>query len=100
VAYGVALSVLVDLDHFVIARAEVGDWRHLRRVVADPTLVLFRQEELFEIGFARERLASHVVIGAVLALAWVALAPVVAVVTVAVVAAHVVADVLRDCGLA
>jgi hypothetical protein len=99
-AYGVALSVFVDLDHFVIARRIAGDWRHLRRVLADPGLVLFRQEEVFDVDFRGERLASHVGIGTALTLAWIALAPAVAVITVVVVTVHVVADVLRDVGLA
>lgn len=100
-ACGVGLSVVVDLDHFLVARLVVGDWRHLRRVLARPTEVLwdqswiFPEEDLLEV----ERLLSHALLGgALVAVAW-AVAPSLAVYWSVVLYAHVLADLLRDNGL-
>ncbi|HMB49944.1 MAG TPA: hypothetical protein VKM69_04730, partial [Natronoarchaeum rubrum] len=61
--YGVGLSVFVDLDHFLLARYYVGDWRHLRQVLANPRDVLVGQEWVFEdVEMERERLGSHLVV--------------------------------------
>jgi len=95
-AYGVAVSVLIDVDHFPIARLVVGDWRHLRRVIADPALVVVGQDGIFEVDFRRERLASHLAVGAGLVAVLRHRAPAAAAVTAACLGAHVVADVLRD----
>jgi hypothetical protein len=95
-AYGLGLSVLIDVDHFPIARLVVGDWRHLRRVVADPALLLVGQDDVFDVDFRGARLASHLLVGAGLTAALRRRAPGGAVVTAACLAAHVAADVLRD----
>jgi hypothetical protein len=99
--YGVGLSVLVDLDHFVVARLLTGDWRHLRRVLADPTAVLGDQDWIFpDLELERERLLSHAVVSAVLIGGWWLLAPPVAAFSAALLGAHVLADVVRDVGIA
>ena len=92
----VGLSVLIDVDHFPIARVAVGDWRHLRRVLADPALLLFGQDEIFDLDFRRTRIASHLLVGAGLTATLRRRAPAAAVVTAVCLAAHVVADALRD----
>jgi hypothetical protein len=94
--YGLGLSVLIDVDHFPIARMAVGDWRHLRRVLADPALLLFGQDEIFDLDFRRTRIASHLLVGAGLTATLRRRAPAAAVVTAVCLAAHVVADALRD----
>ena len=96
-AVGVVLSVLIDLDHFVLARLRVGDWRHLRRVLGDPTNALSGQGWIFEgVELERERLASHLVVGIVLVGIGAALNPAAGAFLAAVIAVHVVCDVLRD----
>lgn len=101
---GVFLSVVVDLDHFLIARVMRGDWTNLRRAVSNPRVGLIDQERVFvdvdEVALQRYRLLSHLLVGGVLVAvgSWVdgRLAVFVAVLLYA----HVVADLLRDAELA
>lgn len=97
--YGVALSVLVDLDHFFIARVLVGDWRHLRRVLANPLGLFGDQAWVFEDvrRFEDERLLSHHAIGGVLVTGtWLAISPAIGAFTAVVLYAHVLADLVHD----
>jgi len=98
--YGLLVSVFIDLDHFPLARLEAGHWGHFRRAVRHLPGVLLGRTKLFERAVADrlrpQRLASHVVIGAVLAgVGWI-LDPAFAGFTVLVVGAHLTCDVLRD----
>jgi hypothetical protein len=99
--YGVALSVLVDLDHFLITRVRVGDWRHLRRVLANPLGVLGAQDWIFDDEDLTElnRLLTHAVLGGVLVAATWLVAPAFGVFTAVVLYAHVLADLVYDNGL-
>lgn len=101
-AYGVGLSVFIDLDHFAIARLRTGDWSHLRACLADPKAAFTDQERIFDdldpLRF--ERLLSHLLVGGALTVASFALRPSVAVFTAVVVYVHVVADLLRDAEIA
>lgn len=100
-ACGVGLSVVVDLDHFLVARLVVGDWRHLRRVLAQPTDVLWDQSWIFpaEDFLVVERLLSHTLLGgALVAGAW-SVSPTFAIYSAVVLYVHVLADLLRDTGL-
>lgn len=100
-AYGVAASVLIDLDHFLLARWTTGDWRHLRRALADPVRALWDQAWVLE-GIEeldRERLATHAVVGGGLVAGLFRFAPDLAVFTAVLLGAHVAADLLRDHGL-
>lgn len=60
-----ALGVGIDLDHFLLARLNAGDWRTLRRGIADPRLVVLDQSDLVREGevLPFQRLASHLAIG-------------------------------------
>ncbi len=99
--YGVFLSVFIDLDHFVIARWKAGDWSHLREAATDPVWAFTEQEEVFpDLRFPVERLLTHALIGGVLTLLWLPVSAAAAVFTAVVVYAHVVADMLRETGLA
>ena len=100
-AYGVFLSVFIDLDHFVIARRKAGDWSHLRAAVTNPAWAFTEQEEVFpDLRFPVERLLTHAVIGGVLTLLWLPVSASVAIFTAVMVYVHVVADMLRETGLA
>ncbi|MFC7156533.1 hypothetical protein ACFQPA_13875 [Halomarina halobia] len=96
-AYGVALSVFVDLDHFLIARIQTGDWSHLRTSLRDLRGAFLDQEGAFR-GLAMERrrhLSHHLVVGLLVgALALVSVP--VAAFTAVVLYAHVLCDLLRD----
>lgn len=99
--YGVGLGVFVDLDHFVLARVHVGDWRHLQDCLRDPIGAFTDQEGMFEeMGMARQRLVSHLLIGGMLTVVTGFVDRAIAVLTAAVIAVHVLADVLRDHELA
>lgn len=101
VAAGVAVSVFVDLDHFVIARGMAGDWHHLERAVTNPRVGLLEQERVFadldEAALVHRRLLSHHLITGALTLA-LALAGrgSLAVFAAVVLYAHVLCDYLRD----
>jgi hypothetical protein len=95
---GTAVGVLVDLDHFPISRYRCGDWRALRRVVADPTLLVSEEHAIFaeaRVG-ERHRLVSHLLLtGPLVAMGWL-VTPVLGAVGAASLGTHVVADILWD----
>ncbi|WP_115863351.1 hypothetical protein [Halorussus litoreus] len=100
VAYGLLLSVFVDLDHFVVARYHAGNWSHLRRCVTDPVFAFTEQGQVFDGMDTRtlevHRLLSHLLIGGLLVGGLALVRPVYAVFTACVLYVHVVADLLRD----
>ena len=99
-AYGLLLSVFIDLDHFPLARLDAGHWGHFWEATRNLPAVLLGRRTLFESSIADRlrprRIASHVVIGTVLAMAGWTIRPGVAGFTVLVVGAHVTCDLLRD----
>jgi hypothetical protein len=99
VGYAAALGTLVDLDHFLLARYNAGDWRTLRRGLAAPRLLTLRQGELIEPGEVGpfQRLGSHLVVAAlwVGGVAW-AGRPGLALVGAVVLYVHVLADVVWE----
>jgi uncharacterized membrane protein len=96
--YGLGIGVLIDCDHFVLARLRVGDWHHLIDCVRNPKRVFFDQKNLFAGtgGMASLRILSHVVLGGVLVALARRVSRPVAALTVAVLYTHVLADLLRD----
>lgn len=64
VAVVVAVGVGIDFDHFVLAAIQTDATKNLRRVLREPSIVLFDQEAIFDAGdlTATQRLLSHVVI--------------------------------------
>jgi hypothetical protein len=100
--YGLGLGVLIDLDHFVVARLRAGDWRHLLECLRNPKRVFTDQENLFGgIGeMAGLRILSHVILGGVLTGLARRVSRPVALLTAAVLYVHVLADLLRDNGIA
>jgi hypothetical protein len=101
-AWGVLLSVFVDLDHYLLARLSAGDWSHLRAALADPPAALTDQEGTFEgiEDIVFQRLLTHHLVGAALVFAFAPVSVPVAVFTAVILYAHVVCDLLRDAGLA
>ncbi len=97
-AYGLGLGVLIDLDHFVLARLRVGDWRHLVTCLRNPKRVFTDQEHLFDGtgGMASLRVLSHVLVGGVLVTLARRVSRPVGTLTAAVLYMHVLADLLRD----
>jgi len=103
-AAGVLLSVFIDLDHFLVARRHAGDWSHLRACVRDPVFAFTEQDAVFE-GIPEqqiqlERLLTHALVGGALTAALALVSVSVAAFAAVVVYAHVVADLLRDAGIA
>lgn len=98
VGYAAALGVLVDLDHFLLARLNTGSWRATRNVILNPRLVFFEQESVFETGEvgAVQRLWSHVGITVVLVAGLVPVSPYLAGVSGAVLVGHILSDVVWD----
>jgi len=99
IAYGVALGVLIDLDHFVLAWALAGSLDPLVRVVRAPWIVLTDPASIFETDDLGpyQRLISHVVIAGVLVPSvWLGLDPFVGVLSAAILYAHVLADLIAD----
>jgi|AntDeeMinimDraft_5_1070356.scaffolds.fasta_scaffold10865_3 hypothetical protein len=96
--YGLGLGVLIDLDHFLLARLRVGDWRHVRNCLDEPKRVFFDQDDLFQ-GTGRMgglRLLSHVLIAGPLTVLTGIVDRRLGVLTGAVLYVHVLADLLRD----
>lgn len=98
VGYAAALGVLVDLDHFLLARVNTGSWRATVTVVRNPRLLLFDQESIFEDGEvgAVQRLGSHVVITVGLVGGLLPVSPYLAVVTGVVLVGHILSDIVWD----
>ncbi|AFZ71723.1 hypothetical protein [Natronobacterium gregoryi] len=98
VAYGTVIGVLIDLDHFLIARLKTGRWDAVRFCLQNPRAAITDQHRIFDRGDVGvlSRLLSHLLIVGlvvpVLALESVALA----VVTAGVLYVHVLTDVAWD----
>lgn len=98
VVYGALLGTLIDLDHFLIARLNTGDWRALRYVLSTPRAVFLDQSTIFapgEVGALR-RLLSHAVIGGVLVVGLSFVSVFLAVYTALILYVHVVSDLIED----
>jgi hypothetical protein len=98
VALALVAGVGIDFDHFLVARVTTGEWRALRRCLANPRLVVLEQDEIFAPDAITElqRLLSHVlVIGVVVPVAAV-VDPALAVFVAAVLYVHLLADLVWD----
>lgn len=97
-AYATALGVLIDLDHFLLARVNTGSWRAVRYCLRHPRAVFVDQRSIFEDGDVGvlKRLLSHVVVGGVLVTALAVVLPYLAVVSAATLYAHLLADLVWD----
>jgi hypothetical protein len=98
VAWAAVVGVLVDLDHFLVARVNAGDWTALRGLLRNPTAAVLDQDAIFAEDdlWARQRLLSHHVVGGVLVLLLLPVSTYLAVYTAVVLYAHVLADLIHD----
>ena len=99
VGYAAVLGVGIDVDHFVVARLNTGNWDALLGVVRNPRRAFFDQERIFEGGedvTKLQRLLSHAVIGGLLVAVLYPLAPYWAVLSAVVLYAHVLSDLVQD----
>lgn len=98
IAYAGAVGVLIDLDHFLLARLNTGGWRAARACLADPSLVLLDQDDIFEDGEvgSYRRLLSHALIGGALVGGLALVDSFLAVFTAVVLYAHVVSDLVAE----
>lgn len=98
VGYAALVGVGIDADHFLVARANAGDWRALRFCLRNPTVPFVAQDRIFrtdEVG-KLDRLLSHALLGGALVAVLAAVAPALAAFTAAVLYVHVVADLVAD----
>lgn len=98
VAWATAVGVLIDLDHFLIARLETGTWDALRFCLENPSAAFLDQDRIFNRGDvgALSRLLSHLVIAGVLVGTLTLVNISLAVLTATVLYAHLVCDVAWD----
>ncbi|MDQ2050131.1 hypothetical protein RBH26_06500 [Natronolimnohabitans sp. A-GB9] len=98
VVYGTAVGVLVDLDHFLIARLETGNWDAVRFCLANPAAVVVDQRRIFDRGDvgALSRLLSHLLIVGIVVPAVALSSPPLAILTGGVLYVHLVSDVAWD----
>lgn len=98
VAYAGALGVLIDLDHFLIARLNTGDWESLFGVIRSPVRSLADQSTIFP-GHAisrEDRMLTHLLIAAVLVAGLWTLSPAWGLVTAVVLYLHLLTDAIAD----
>ncbi|RQG93442.1 hypothetical protein [Natrarchaeobius chitinivorans] len=98
VACATALGVLIDLDHFLIARVKTGNWNAVRFCLSHPSAAVADQGRIFDRGDvgALSRLLSHLVLAGVLVPAVALASTGLAVVIGVVLYVHVVCDVAWD----
>ncbi|QGN07303.1 hypothetical protein Hrd1104_08295 [Halorhabdus sp. CBA1104] len=99
VGYGVALGVLIDLDHFLLSWAVGDSLAPLKRVARRPWIAATDPGAIFEdsdLG-PYHRLVSHVVIaGAISPAVWLVVDPFLGTLSAVVLYAHLLADLVAD----
>ena len=98
VGYAAVVGVVIDFDHFAVARLETGDWAALRRCFRNPEIVLLDQDEIFgpQDLWPLQRLLSHHLIGGTVVFGlWLVSEPL-ALFTAVVLYAHVLGDLVWD----
>jgi hypothetical protein len=98
VAYGTAVGVGIDFDHFLIARFKTGSWDAVRFCLSNPRAAVADQSRIFDPGDVGvlSRLLSHVIIAGIVVPALAAVSVPLAIVTGVVLYAHVLADLVWD----
>lgn len=96
--YACLLGVGIDVDHFVIARYNRGDWSAVTQCLRNPARVFTNQQEIFDANDVRpaERVLSHLLIsGGLLVVLWF-IAPIWAFVSGVVLYLHLLSDAVAD----
>lgn len=99
VGLAITVGVLIDLDHFLVARLKQGDWDATIRGLRNPRLLVLDQDQLFDEDalWARQRLLSHAIIATVVVGVLAAAASVwLALVAAASLWVHLLADLVWD----
>ncbi len=92
--YAVAVSVLIDLDHFLIARKNTGGWSHLVSALNDFRTVVTENEEIIENAVSdSEGLLSHLVLVGIASIAIYQFDPRLGLLTLAMLGVHIIMDV-------
>jgi hypothetical protein len=97
--HGRPLRHAIDLDHFLLARLNTGNWDALLGVVRNPHRAFLDQENVFEEGedvTKLQRLLSHVLLAGLLVAVLYPLSRYVAVLSAVVLYFHVLGDLGRD----
>lgn len=96
--YIIFIGVGIDIDHFLLARLNCGNWHNLQRCLRDPSLVLRGQEAIFDPGdlWRDQRLLSHSLIGGALVAGLWLIEPYWAFATGVTLYTHLVADLYAD----
>lgn len=97
-AYAAVLGTAIDVDHFLLARLNTGDWSALRRCVRNPSIVFVAQDDIFDTTdvLPLQRVFSHVVIGGVVVAVLYPLAPFLAAFSGVVLYVHLLSDLAWD----
>ncbi|QLG27462.1 hypothetical protein HUG10_07815 [Halorarum halophilum] len=98
VAYAGVLGVGIDLDHFLVARYNTGNWNAVRTCLRSPRVVLFDQGAIFEPDaiWPIERLLTHVVAMGAIVLGLAFVDGILAILSAVVLYGHLLSDLLWD----
>lgn len=96
--YFVLLGTVIDFDHFVIARFNSGNWRHLIESIRNPSQLFFDQTAIFEPGdlYRDQRLFTHhIILGFVTVITWF-ISPFLTFASAVAIYIHILADLYAD----
>ena len=98
VGYAAVLGVGIDLDHFLVARYNTGDWDAVRTCLRNPRVVLVDQDAIFDDDaiWPVERLFTHVVAMGAIVVGLAVVAPPLALLSAVVLYGHLLSDLLWD----
>lgn len=96
--YIVLLGTVIDVDHFLIARFNSGNWKHLVESVRNPSQLFFDQTAIFEPGalYRDQRLLTHhLLLGFATGITWF-ISPFLSFASAAAIYIHILADLYSD----
>lgn len=98
VLYGALVGTAIDLDHFLIARYNRGDWQPAYYCVTHPRHALLDQSKIFTETdvYEFQRLATHAIIGGVLIGLTLAIDTGLGLLTALIISVHILMDVIAD----
>lgn len=96
--YIILMGTMIDLDHFLIARLNSGNWGHIVQSIRNPYQLFFNQAAIFDTGdlFRDQRLFSHhLIFGIATTISWF-VSPFLAFATAVAIYMHILADLYSD----